>query len=244
VLIAQTDAQVEGRHGARGTIPRREMAATTVYHGDYMHPYRLVALVSFSTLILLGCADRRSLTEESEPKPSDNFTNGPSEPGPVVLRLHEPDWFVFLFPDLKAQLTASVGIVERFSAFCEPGPITIPSEDLQFLFSPTGRLALLVQGREMPVLIYHGAIPGGPDDIADFCAQLATAPIIARGTAHIVFNHHDLLSDASNGYRAQGTVELTAGGQAHFSGVVKFVATKNAGTRMLVSQVNLSPLGR
>jgi hypothetical protein len=25
---------------------------------------------------------------------------------------------------------------------------------------------------------------------------------------------------------------------------VKFVATKNAGTRMLVSQVNLSPLGR
>jgi len=201
-------------------------------------------LACLSTLLLLGCADGRSLTEGNDPKPSDNFTNGPSEPGPVVLRLHEPDWFVFLFPDLNAQLTATVGIVERFSAFCEPAPITIPTEDLQFLFSPTGRLALLVQGRDMPVLIYQGAIAGGPDDIDDFCAQLATAPIIARGTAHIVFNAHDLNSDASNGYRAQGTVQLTAGGQAQFSGVVKFVATPNAGTRMVVSQVTLSPLGR
>ncbi len=202
-------------------------------------------LACLSTVLLLGCADGRSFTEGNEPpKTSNNFTNGPSEPGPLVLRLHEPDWFVFLFPDLKAQLTATVGIVERFSAFCEPGPITIPAEDLQFLFSPTGRLALLVQGRDMPVLIYRGAIAGGPADILDFCAQLATAPIIARGTAHVVFNAHDLNTDASNGYRAQGTVQLTAGGQAQFSGVVKFVATPNAGTRMVVSQVTLSPLGR
>jgi hypothetical protein len=206
-----------------------------------MQPNRLVALVSLTTLILLGCADNKSPTEGSESDPSHNYANGPASPGPVVFRLHEPDWFVFLFPDLRAQLTASVGIVERFSAFCEPAPITIPPEDLQFLFSPTGRLALLLQGREMPVLIYEGAIPGGPGDIPEFCAQLATAPIIARGTAHIVFNHHDLLADASNGYRAQGIVELTAGGQARFSGVVKFVTTPDGNTRMLVSRVNLTP---
>jgi hypothetical protein len=207
-------------------------------------PHRLVALTGLTALILLGCAENKSPTEGGEIDPTHNYTNGPPLPGPLILRLREPDWFVFLFPDLRAQLTASVGIVERFSAFCEPAPITIPVEDLQFIFSPTGRLALLLQGLEMPVLIYEGAIPGGPDDILDFCAQLATAPIIARGTAHIVFNHRDLRSDASNGYRAQGIVELVTGGQAHFSGVVKFVATPNAATRMLVSQVNLSPLSR
>ena len=172
---------------------------------------------------------------ESTP-PANNFANGPSTPGPLILRLREPDWFVFLFPDFRANLTASVGIVERFSAFCESGPVTIPPQDLQFLFSPTGRIAVLVQGRELPVLIYAGAT-------LDFCTDLATAPIIARGTAHIVFNHRDLTSDASNGYRAQGTVELTAGGQAHFSGVVKFVTTPDGNTRVLVSQVNLSPQG-
>jgi hypothetical protein len=160
------------------------------------------------------------------------------------MRVREPDWFVFLFPDLRANLTAQVGMVERFSAFCSPDPITIPPQDLQFLFKPGGQISVLVHGRDMPVLIYEGAIPGGPGDILDFCAQLATAPIIARGTARFVFNHQDLTADASNSYRAQGIVELTAGGQARFSGVVKFVATRNAGTRMLVSQVNLSPLGR
>jgi hypothetical protein len=201
-----------------------------------MNTSRLFALTSLATLSILGCSNDGV---PSSTQPSDNFANGPATPGPLVLRLHEPDWFVFLFPDLKSNLTASVGIVERFSAFCEPGPITIPPEDLQFLFSPTGRLALLVQGRELPVIIYAGAIPGR--DIGAFCAQLATAPIIATGTAHIVFNHHDLNSDASNGYRAQGVVQLVAGGQAQFSGVVKFVATPDGNVRMLVSQVNLGP---
>jgi hypothetical protein len=207
-----------------------------------MKPHRFVALTGLATLLLLGCTEGKAPTEANPTRPSDNFTNGPPTPGPLILRVREPDWFVFLFPDLRAQLTASVGIEERFSVFCEPEPITIPPQDLQFLFSPTGRIAVLVQGRDMPVVIYAGAIAGA--DVTEFCTHLATAPIIATGTAHIVFNHHDLSSEASNGYRAQGTVELTGGGgQAHFSGVVKFVTTPDGSTRVLVSQVTLSPLG-
>jgi hypothetical protein len=201
-----------------------------------MNSHRFVAIIGLATLITVGCSEEKTPDLTS---PSNNFANGPATPGPLILRLHEPDWFVFLFPDLQANLTASVGFEERFSVFCEPAPISIPPEDLQFLFSPTGRLALLVQGRELPVIIYAGAIPGR--DIDAFCAQLATAPIIATGTAHIVFNHHDLNSDASNGYRAQGVVQLVAGGQAQFSGVVKFVATPDGNVRMLVSKVNLGP---
>jgi hypothetical protein len=201
-----------------------------------MKSHRLVALTGLATLLLLGCTEGKAPTE-ADPTASKNFTNGPATPGPLILRLSEPDWFVFLFPDLEAQLTASVGMVERFSEFCEPAPITIPTEDLQLLFSPTGRLALLLQGREMPVIIYAGAINGS---IEDYCAQLATAPIVARGTAHIVFNHHDLRTEASNGYRAQGVVQFTAGGQARFNGVVKFVTTPDGNTRLLVSQVNLT----
>jgi hypothetical protein len=203
-----------------------------------MKSHRFVALIGLATLLMLGCSGD-GVPEPTSP--SENFTNGPATPGPLILRLSEPDWFVFLFPDLQAQLTATVGIVERFSAFCEPGPITIPPEDLQFLFSPTGRLALLLQGREMPVIIYAGAIPGR--DIGAFCAQLSTAPIIATGTAHVVFNLKDFRTESSNGYRAQGVVQLTGGGQAQFSGVVKFVTTPDGNTRFLVSQVNLSPTG-
>lgn len=207
-----------------------------------MQPPRFVAFTGLATLLLLGCSSSEMPTEGRESAaPSNNFTNGPSSPGPLILRLHESDWFVFLFPDLRANLTASVGIVERFSAFCEPAPITIPPEDLQFLFSPTGRIAVLVKGRDLPVIIYAGAIPGA--DVTEFCTQLANAPIIATGTAKVVLNHQDLTSDASNGYRAQGTVELTGGGQAQFSGVVKFVTTPDGSTRILVSQINLSPRG-
>ena len=59
-------------------------------------------------------------------------------PRATDLRLRETDWFIFLFPDARANLTASVGIAEPL-AICEPGPVTIPPQDLQFLFSPTGR---------------------------------------------------------------------------------------------------------
>jgi hypothetical protein len=205
-----------------------------------MHINRLVTGRALGTLFLvLGCAGSETPAEPAQSaSPSRDFTNGPASPGPVVFRLREPDWFVFLFPDLDANLTASVGFVDRFSVYCDPAPISIPPEDLQFLFSPTGRLAVLVKGREMPVIIYSGAISGS---LEDYCAQLATAPIIARGTAHFVFNNKDLLTQASNGYRAEGTVELTAGGQAHFSGVVKFVTTPDGVTRILVSQVTLGP---
>ncbi len=200
-----------------------------------MNSHRFVAIIGLATLIMVGCSEEKTPDLTS---PSNNFANGPATPGPLILRLHEPDWFVFLFPDLNAQLTASVGIVERFSAFCEPAPVTIPTQDLQFLFSPTGRLALLLQAREMPVIIYAGAINGS---IEDYCAQLATAPIVARGTAHVVFNLKDFRTESSNGYRAQGVVQLTRGGQAQFSGVVKFVTTPDGNTRLLVAQVNLSP---
>lgn len=200
-----------------------------------------VVAACLSTIVLLGCRESQSPTDTYEPYlPAYNYTNGPSSPGPVVFRLHEPDWFVFLFPDFRADLIASVGLAERFSVFCEPALPSIPPQDLQFLFSPTGRLALLLQGRDMPVLIYAGAMVGTAEE---FCAHLATAPIIAKGTARVVFNHHDLNTEASNGYRAQGIVELTGGGQAQFSGVVKFVTTPDGNTRVVVSQVNLSPRG-
>ena len=209
-----------------------------------MQSHHFATFACLGTLLLLGCQGE-SPTGAGNPIPPDqNFTNGPPLPGPIVFRVREPDWFVFLFPDLRANLTAQVGMVERFSVFCSPDPITIPPQDLQFLFKPGGQISVLAQGRDMPVLIYEGAIPGGPDDIPDFCAQLATAPIIARGTARFVFNHQDLTADASNGYRAQGTVDLVAGGKAHFNGVVKFVSTPDGGTRVVVSQVILSPIGR
>ena len=200
---------------------------------------RQPALAGSLALLLFACGGSESPTEAHDAAaPVFNFTNGPASPGPVVLRLQESDWFIFLFPDARANLTASVGIVEPFSAICESGPVTIPPEDLQFLFSPTGRLAVLVKGRDMPVVIYAGAM-------TNFCTDLTSVPVIGTGTAKFVFNLADFNSESSsNGYRAQGTVDLTAGGQAHFSGVVKFVTTPDGNTRFLVSQVTLSPIRR
>ena len=89
----------------------------------------------------------------------------------------------------------------------------------------------------MPVVIYAGAM-------TDFCTDLTAVPVIATGTAKFVFNLSDFNTESSNGYRAQGTVDLTAGGQARFSGVVKLVTTPDGNTRFLASQVTLSPTNR
>ena len=201
------------------------------YHG-------IVPLTVLATLLLLGCADTAKPTETSEASETAfNFTNGPSAPGPVVFRLKaEPNFYSYAFPDDRAGLTATAGVVGTIAESCDPSnPNFAEPIDFQFLFSPSGRLLEHARA-ELSLVIYEGST-------TDFCGVLPGAPIVGTGTVHLVENDPDFTQTRggpSFGYHASGPVTLTGGGQAHFSGTVKFVTTPQGKLATIVSHVVLT----
>jgi hypothetical protein len=196
------------------------------------------------SLAMLACGPESGGNPPTDLDPSDVdpqfiFTNGPQAPGPVVFRqAAEPNVYSFLFPDDKAGLTATAGVVGTPAEACDPAnPNFAEPIDFQFLFSPTGRL--LEHGRaELSLVVYEGST-------TDFCGALLSAPVIGTGIVQLVENDPDFNGSRggpSFGYHAQGPVQLVSGGKARFSGTVKFVTTGTGKLAHVVSHVELTGL--
>jgi len=194
-------------------------------------------LLTAAALGTLACGDDSGTNPAGDAVPSLDFTNGPEAPGPVVFRLAaEPNFYLYFFPDDKAGLTASAGVVGTLAEACDiTNPNFAEPIDFQFLFSPTGRL--LEHGRaDLSLVVYQGST-------TDFCGALIGAPIVATGTVHLVENDPDFTASRggpSFGYHAEGPVTLTAGGTARFSGTVKFVTTATGELAHILSHVVLT----
>jgi hypothetical protein len=191
-------------------------------------------LIAVLLAVLPSCTDSPDPVAVAGVEPSAAITNGPSSPGPIVLR-GQDDEFIFLVPDLEDGLTASIGTPDLFAAWCDPtAPVTVVPYDFQSIDKPNGQLGELLKSDALPVIIYGvGTV--------EFCPDLATAPVVATGTARFVENDHDFADPPSFGYRATGTVTFTTGGTAHFTGTVRWVTTGSGQVRVR-SNVVLTPV--
>ncbi|HEX2219997.1 MAG TPA: hypothetical protein VHG35_14425 [Gemmatimonadales bacterium] len=184
-------------------------------------------------ILLASCAEPTDPVAVADIRQSATITNGPTSPGPIVLR-GQDDEFIFLVPDLADGLTASIGTPDLFSAWCDPfAPVTVVPYDFQSLSKPNGQIGELLKADALPVIIYGvGTV--------EFCPDLDGAPVVATGTARFVENDRDFADPPSFGYRATGTVTFTAGGTANFTGTVKWVTTGSGQVRVR-SNVILTP---
>lgn len=194
-------------------------------------------LLAAGSLGTLACGGESGGAPPTDVSPAFDFTNGPESPGPVVFRVAaEPNFYWYFFPDDKAGLTASAGVLGTLAEACDiTNPNFAEPIDFQFLFSPTGRL-LEHAHADLSLVVYQGST-------TDYCGALLSEPIIATGTVHVVENDPDF--NASNGgpsfgYHAEGPVRLVSGGKANFSGTVKFVTTPTGKLVHIVSHVVLT----
>ena len=129
-----SEVRVPGQQTGRDDIP---------YWRARCKPIRESSHLPFSRRYSLVGADTAKLTEMSDASETAfNFTNGPSAPGPVVFRLKaEPNFYSYAFPDDRAGLTATAGVVGTIAESCDPSnPNFAEPIDFQFLSSPSGRL--------------------------------------------------------------------------------------------------------
>lgn len=185
--------------------------------------------------ILVGClhGDEPTVPALSH-RPSFDFTNGPTSP---VVVYRGPGGFAFI-ADLDRQLALTAGLVTSIPEVCATGQFEVSGVTEQDLFSPTGVLHILALAREAPVVIYGGPLP---DDACD----LSPSAIIATGTVAFTSKENDVLRSGpgadSYTLNVNGTVTLTAGGEARLIAMTKFLRRPDGTFVPITEEIRLLP---
>ena len=193
-------------------------------------PASLETLALASLSAILACAE--PAPTESSPVPAglnsgpvSALSGAPEISGPIVVR-GSSGFFFFVF-DAPRGLFA-IHIARNGFGFCgEPFTIFRPGQ-FQQVQNPVDELLVqqLFQA-EAFVTIYAWAGQDilETDDI--LCDFLLNSPKIAQGTAHLVETDNALFGSPGTrvnafGFTAEGVVELTGGGKAHYSAYWRF----------------------
>jgi len=145
----------------------------------------------------------------------------------------------------------AIHIARDAFAFCgEPFTIFRPGQ-FQDVFTPADELLVQelfrAEGAFVTIYAWAGQNILETDDI--LCAFLLNQPRLARGTAHLVNTDNDLNAGSREapiradafGFTAEGIVELTGGGRAHYSGFSRAVFFPPDQVKV-ASGISLTPL--
>jgi hypothetical protein len=169
----------------------------------------------------------------TEPTPTGSrpsLSSAPEASGPIVGR--SSSGFFFAAFDAQHGLFA-IHIGRDGFGFCgEPFTLFHPGQ-FQDVLTPPDELLIQelfrAEGAFVSIYAWDGQDILQTDEI--LCDFLLNGPRLARGTAHLVNTDNDLLAGLRNepiradafGFTAEGTVELTGGGRAHYSALSRFV---------------------
>lgn len=206
---------------------------------------RSTSLLTALTLTLTAVACTEPGPTESGLLPSGvpaSMSNAPAASGSFVARFSAGYVLIATF-DLADGLVAIHGARNAF-LFCGESPTIFHPAEFQQVLSPRDEELINELFRaDAFVSVYPWE---GQDIEVDLCGFLLGTPKIARGTAHLLNtdnNRFGAVSQRGNafGYTAQGVLDLTSGGQAHYNAIFRAVATPGGGFRV-TEDINLVAL--
>ncbi|PYO38167.1 MAG: hypothetical protein DMD29_14090 [Gemmatimonadetes bacterium] len=176
-----------------------------------MKPQSLVTLGLLLPLLPVAC-DRPATVVTSAPPPQFDFTNGPSDL-PNVFR--GDSILLFVWPDYTTNLVIAVNApdggvssLRRCGSSLRPEPQ--PVQTVGEMQDVMRQLRLL---RDVNIHVYS-PVPAGFSGFMSLCG----ATPIAQGTGNLISTDNDRLVTGNGanafGFRAEGTVDLVAGGSA------------------------------
>jgi|KBSMisStaDraftv2_1062788.scaffolds.fasta_scaffold133169_3 hypothetical protein len=186
-----------------------------------MHLSTSYAVVGLPALAL-GCGDASSPNIETlSPLRAFAVSSGPAMPGNSgIVRFGA---FVgFFVYDMQRGLLSIHSTSTPFADICGGTPPVIDSLDIQTIATVSG-LHAIFQGQNHNVLIY----PAVPFD----CSFLATAPLLAAGTVHLIRTDNDLRGEGSPGtdafgWQAEGDLrDLATGEVLRYTEIARFLFT-------------------
>lgn len=205
----------------------------------FFESLRIVAVVASVTF--LGCTDRQP-TSPYPQGPVFNFTNGPSSPGPFIVRIHNSLSRV-ITTDPDAGLFAIHGTVRNLSE-CTDASTRVPV-DIQIVRTPSEAqgVALLLTAAENSVAIYDQGDPGdlNPFDPNKFCPFINTVAPVYEGVVHYRLHQN---GQGSLNFQWEGFLTRVSDGAIfHYVERQHFVATGEGTGKWITEEIRLQPAG-
>jgi hypothetical protein len=205
---------------------------------------RLAAVV-FAGLTVLSCTERTAPTDAG-PAGSYGFANGPSNPGPVVVRLNGVEVLGADNDPSRGLFALSTPTVDN--PFCG-GAALLGQVDIQRVFSPSavGQFVGHQTSDGLHVAVYSTA---DFDEVFDsdfpihttrFCSFISGPKKIAEGTARLEQIIRFGAKEFQVSRRMEGFLEYVTGGAAHFTNVQVGV-TKEQGVVFVQEDIRLKPV--
>lgn len=207
--------------------------------GQTMRIHTLAGSIAFA-LVLAACGEAPpAVTGEPSVAPASNFTHGPENPGPVVVRQQGTRLFA-VFNDPDRQLLSVHGVDPDDFFLCGTGTSGFGEVDRQIVDTPSEAetLTRLLRARDAEVSVYDTGV--FPTTLAEFCVLFAGPLRIAKGTEDFLATTNDRAgSNFSRTFRFVGELKGVDGSTIRYSEVQKFVE----GRGFVVEDIFLTPTG-
>ncbi len=210
-----------------------------------MRTVRIPITVALLGALTASCGEvAPTASDETLPGPSFNFSNGPANPGPFVVRGNFNAFLINANSDGSLVSVNGIGTLDPNQSVVCGGTSNFDVVDFQVIAHSSGALNGLFQ-QEVTQHIYA--------DAATFFSQLSLCdalnlPRLAEGRGQMVVTDNDLKGSGTRGnafgFRMQGTLDdLVNGGKAHYNEVLQMQISKNGNFRVLRSEINLRHAG-
>ena len=187
-------------------------------------------------------------SDETLPGPSFNFSNGPANPGPFVIRGDFNAALLNVNSDGSLLSINGLGTLDPDESFLCGGASVFDVADFQDIAHSSGAVNSLAQQKVVTQHIYADAATWfATDDDEGICAAI-NLPRLAEGRGQLIATDNDLPVSGTRantfGFRMQGTLDdLVNGGKAHYNEVLQLLIGKNGSFRVLRSEINLTHVG-
>lgn len=205
-----------------------------------MRTLSTLTTVVLSLLLAAACdtAPQPTAPTDTSPEPAFNFTNGPDNPSPFVIRVDGAPFAAFFFdPDREL---ISVHGIDPDNFFVCGGTGGFGQADVQLVDTPDEAAGLTTLLRSSESLVTVFAVADPPQNFPELCALFAGPTRVAQGGEDVVLTDRRGTNILSFTWRFVGILEDAADGSAiHYTEVQKFIS----GRGFVVEDIFLRSIG-
>lgn len=205
------------------------------------------AFLPVLAVAIAACADVPTAGAPAATVPSYDFINGPEDPGPIVLRSSDDDFFVLFNTDRSSDLASLIRLPDP------PGDVIpcggaqpLAPADLQLVFHQNGIVNQLLIGREVRAYVYERRAFVTALQAGGICAALASQVPIAQGLVAVTSHDNDTFFSGIHadafGWSANGTLVSAADGSPlRYRNVSYGVLASDGSLVHIINQISLTP---
>jgi len=201
--------------------------------------FNIITAVSFSSCSDESVTMSNESISEANLVTSKGIENAPAESGVYVIRYQLEGFLSYTLIDFKTQRMLTVNYPDQLPSYCGGGvPMDIINVQEIIAGSNEYHHTVFAEG-EVGVKVYQGTHVydnnvSRDENVAEFCSILANAPLLAEGTATVIYHDNDFYGSYSPnqtgifGTSVQGQLTAPDGESKRLSAGVNFLWPEDA----------------